>query len=72
MGGGRGDTRDLVLTLRLISPANGYEVDLEKQHVVVYGPDLPPFETITEKIAKTGKEILAKQEIPAGEPIPAA
>jgi copper chaperone len=39
--------------------------------VVVYGPSLPPFDTITEKIAKTGKEILAKEEIKAGDAVPA-
>ncbi len=50
--------------------ANGYTVSLPTQRVVVYGPSLPPFDTITEKIAKTGKEILSKEEIAAGAPVP--
>lgn len=50
--------------------ANGYTVSLPTQRVVVYGPSLPPFETITEKIAKTGKEILSKEQIAAGAPVP--
>ncbi len=41
--------------------ANSYEVSLSNQRVLVWGPTLPPFEVITEKIAKTGKEILGKE-----------
>lgn len=52
-------------------PANGYTVSLETQKVIVFGPSLPPFDTITEKIAKTGKQIISKEEIAAGAPIPA-
>lgn len=52
-------------------PANGYDISLDTQKVIVYGPDLPPFETVTEKIAKTAKEILSKEEIKAGAPVPA-
>jgi copper chaperone len=43
--------------------ANAFHVSLPKQQVLVWGPSLPPFETVTEKIAKTGKEILAKEEV---------
>ncbi|KLT38269.1 hypothetical protein CC85DRAFT_306126, partial [Cutaneotrichosporon oleaginosum] len=49
---------------------NAYTVSLPTQRVVVYGPSLPPFDTVTEKIAKTGKEILSKEEIAAGAPVP--
>lgn len=56
---------------RVLTIANGYIVSLPSQRVVVYGPSLPPFETVTEKIAKTGKEIQSKEEIPAGAAVPA-
>lgn len=45
------------------SLANSFTVSLPSQRVLVWGPTLPPFETITEKIAKTGKEILAKEVV---------
>ena len=44
-----------------LSLANAYSVSLPHQRVLVWGPSLPPFETVTEKIAKTGNEILAKE-----------
>jgi copper chaperone len=43
--------------------ANEYTVSLEKQEVFVWGPSLPPFEIVTEKIAKTGKEIINKEVV---------
>ena len=49
--------------LTLASPANSFIVSLPNQRVLVWGPTLPPFEVITEKIAKTGKEILVKEVV---------
>ncbi|KAK4689928.1 hypothetical protein P7C73_g191, partial [Tremellales sp. Uapishka_1] len=46
-----------------IEAPNGFLVSLPKQQVLVWGPSLPPFETVTEKIAKTGKEIQSKEVI---------
>ena len=43
--------------------ANTFSVSLETQKVVVWGPTLPPFEDITAKIAKTGKEIREKEDV---------
>jgi copper chaperone len=40
------------------------------QEVLVWGPSLPPFETVTEKIAKTGKEIQSKKIIESQGDIP--
>jgi copper chaperone len=37
--------------------ANQYEVSLERQNVKVWGPSLPPFSTVEEKIKKTGKTV---------------
>lgn len=37
--------------------ANKYEVSLERQNVKVWGPSLPPFATVKEKIGKTGKTV---------------
>jgi copper chaperone len=67
--GGCSGAIERVLKKNIEAP-NGYTVSLPTQRVVVYGPSLPPFETITEKIAKTGKEILSKEEIAAGAPVP--
>lgn len=56
-----------VVPVRSLTPdtsaANSFTVSLPNQRVLVWGPSLPPFETITEKIAKTGKEILAKEVV---------
>ncbi|WOO77678.1 Metal homeostasis factor ATX1 [Vanrija pseudolonga] len=68
--GGCSGAIDRVLKKNIEAP-NGYTVSLETQKVVVFGPSLPPFDTITEKIAKTGKQIISKEEIAAGAPIPA-
>ncbi|KAL1408306.1 Cytosolic copper metallochaperone [Vanrija albida] len=56
--GGCSGAIDRVLKKNIEAP-NGYTVSLETQ------------KTITEKIAKTGKEIISKEEIAAGAPIPA-
>ncbi|WWC65657.1 uncharacterized protein I303_108278 [Kwoniella dejecticola CBS 10117] len=40
-----------------IQAPNAYHISLPTQTVLVWGPDLPPFEEITQKIAKTGKTI---------------
>lgn len=64
-------SRSALTSRASLTTANGYIVSLPTQRVVVYGPSLPPFETVTEKIAKTGKEIQAKEEIPAGQAVPA-
>ncbi|EJT48641.1 copper chaperone [Trichosporon asahii var. asahii CBS 2479] len=68
--GGCSGAIERVLKKNIEAP-NAYLVSLPTQRVVVYGPSLPPFETVTEKIAKTGKEILSKEEIPAGGAVPA-
>ncbi|KAI5452901.1 Cytosolic copper metallochaperone [Naganishia albida] len=41
-----------------IAPPNEYSVSLEDQTAYVWGPDLPKFDDVRAKIAKTGKEIL--------------
>ncbi|KAK8849489.1 hypothetical protein IAR55_004823 [Kwoniella newhampshirensis] len=46
-----------------VTAPNAYHISLPKQLVLVWGPDLPPFETITEKIAKTGKVINSKEVV---------
>ena len=40
--------------------ANKYDVSLERQNVKVWGPSLPSFETVREKIGKTGKTASSK------------
>ena len=47
----------------LARAANAFSVSLPTQKVVVWGPDLPPFDDITGKIAKTGKAIQEKEEV---------
>ncbi|GFZ50124.1 hypothetical protein JCM24511_07879 [Saitozyma sp. JCM 24511] len=59
-----------VLTKNVEAP-NAFHVSLPKQQVLVWGPSLPPFETVTEKIAKTGKEILSKEEVREAAKLPA-
>ncbi|WWD20114.1 hypothetical protein CI109_104589 [Kwoniella shandongensis] len=51
-----------VLGKNIVAP-NAYHISLPKQLVLVWGPNLPPFETITEKIAKTGKVINSKEVV---------
>ncbi|WVR08247.1 hypothetical protein IAU60_005294 [Kwoniella sp. DSM 27419] len=53
-----------------VQAPNAYHIDLAKQLVLVWGPSLPPFETVTEKIAKTGKEIQAKSLVEDAQSIP--
>ncbi|WVQ79416.1 hypothetical protein IAT38_001513 [Cryptococcus sp. DSM 104549] len=48
-----------VLGKNIVAP-NAYHISLPQQLVLVWGPSLPPFETVTEKIAKTGKVINEK------------
>lgn len=50
--------------------ANAYTVSLKQQQVLVWGPELPTFEEVTEKIAKTGKTINDKKVIEKVEDIP--
>lgn len=50
-------------TVAELTSANAFTVSLPNQRVLVWGPSLPPFETVTEKIAKTGKQILAKEVV---------
>jgi len=61
---------DRVLKKNVEAP-NGYSVSLEKQQVLVWGPTVPPFEVITDKIAKTGKAILSKEVIESSEKLQA-
>ncbi|CDZ96843.1 Copper chaperone [Phaffia rhodozyma] len=51
--------------LTKIIPPSQFEVNLESQTVKVFAgeQELPPFETVTEKIAKTGKEIRASKAL---------
>ncbi|CAD6569887.1 MAG: Cytosolic copper metallochaperone [Tremellales sp. Tagirdzhanova-0007] len=60
--GGCSGAIERVLKKNVVTP-NAYTVSLPHQRVLVWGPSLPPFETITEKIAKTGKEILGKEVV---------
>jgi copper chaperone len=50
--------------------ANGFTVSLPTQDVLVWGPSLPSFDEVTEKIAKTGKEIQSKRVIETEADIP--
>ncbi len=45
----------------LSTTANSFRVSLSTQRVLVWGPSLPSFETVTGVIAKTGKEIRGKK-----------
>jgi len=60
--GGCSGAINRVLEKQVKSP-NAYSVSLEKQQVFVWGPDLPPFENITDVIAKTGKTITKKEVV---------
>lgn len=53
-----------------ISSANGFDVSLEKQRVLIWGPSLPSFDEVTEKIKKTGKEIREKKVVEDKEDLP--
>ncbi|OCF37086.1 copper chaperone [Kwoniella heveanensis BCC8398] len=53
-----------------VAAPNAYHISLPTQRVLVWGPSLPPFETITEKIAKTGKEIQSKEVIDDAQKLP--
>ncbi|ORY34935.1 putative copper chaperone [Naematelia encephala] len=50
-----------VLSKLIVPPQGYYKVDLPKKEVLVWGSGIPPFDTVTEKIAKTGKQIRAKE-----------
>ncbi|OWZ44680.1 copper chaperone [Cryptococcus neoformans c45] len=54
-----------------ITAPNAYHISLPKQLVLVWGPSLPPFKTVTEKIAKTGKTINAKEVVEDASTLPA-
>jgi copper chaperone len=54
-----------------MSLANAFHVSLPTQTVLVWGDSLAPFDTITEKIAKTGKEIQSKEEVRDAAQLPA-
>lgn len=51
--------------------ANAFTVSLPQQQVLVWGPELPSFDDVTEKIAKTGKKITDKKVIENEADIPA-
>ncbi|KAL7420755.1 Cytosolic copper metallochaperone [Cryptotrichosporon argae] len=70
--GGCSGAVERVLKKNIEAP-NAFHVSLATQRVVVWGPALPPFDDLTAKIAKTGKEVLDKREVQAGavEPIAA-
>ncbi|KAG7553564.1 hypothetical protein FFLO_02996 [Filobasidium floriforme] len=53
---------DRVLKKNIVEP-NQYEVSLERQNVKVWGPSLPPFSTVEEKIKKTGKTIKSSRTV---------
>lgn len=56
---------------RTLTPlANSYQVSLPTQQVLVWGPSLPTFDEVTEKIAKTGKKIVDKKVIEKEDEIP--
>ncbi|ODO00746.1 copper chaperone [Cryptococcus wingfieldii CBS 7118] len=59
-----------VLAKNITAP-NAYHISLPKQLVLVWGPSLPPFETVTEKIAKTGKVINEKAVVDDASTLPA-
>lgn len=59
--GGCSGAIDRVLKKNIEAP-NAYSVSLDTQKVIIWGPSLPPFEDITSKIAKTGKEIRKKDQ----------
>ena len=50
--------------------ANEYQVSLASQQVLVWGPSLPTFDEVTEKINKTGKKITDKKVIEKEDEIP--
>lgn len=41
----------------LTADSNEFNVDLETQQVLIWGANLPPFEEVEEKLAKTGKPV---------------
>ncbi|WWC73480.1 uncharacterized protein I206_107450 [Kwoniella pini CBS 10737] len=53
-----------------IQPPNAYHISLPTQTVLVWGPNLPSFEEITQKISKTGKTINSQQLIDDATKIP--
>nr|ODN95461.1 copper chaperone [Cryptococcus depauperatus CBS 7855] len=58
-----------VLGKNIVAP-NAYHISLSKQLVLVWGPNLPPLETVKEKIAKTGKTINEDREVLDGAQLP--
>ncbi|KAK1920590.1 hypothetical protein DB88DRAFT_469549 [Papiliotrema laurentii] len=58
--GGCSGAIERVLSREIQAP-NRFSVSLDAQQAIIWGPDLPPFEEITVKIAKTGKEIRSKE-----------
>jgi copper chaperone len=45
-------------------------VSLKSQRALVWGPSLPPFDDVTAKIAKTGKEMRESKVLKEGDEVP--